>query len=62
MRLIALFLTVCVVTVQQLSDWTYGLAGLIGVLLLLIGSRRRNATCSALAAMVLAALITRPAL
>lgn len=38
------------------------IALIVTVLLLLISSWKRNATCSALAAMVLAALITRPAL
>ncbi|MZF90016.1 hypothetical protein GTY56_34355 [Streptomyces sp. SID5643] len=50
------------VALHALAQWRYGATGLMALVLLLVGIWRRNATCSAVAAIVLAALVTRPAL
>jgi hypothetical protein len=55
-------LTVCIVTVDQLAQWRYGPAGLVALALLVIGIRRRNHTCSTIGAVMLALMVTRPAL
>ncbi|MGH4029466.1 hypothetical protein ACQB60_11085 [Actinomycetota bacterium Odt1-20B] len=62
MRVLSLLAAVFVVTVDQFVQWKYGPAGIAGLLLLTIGVRARNATCSSLGAVVLALSITGPAL
>lgn len=60
--LIELLRSTPVATLHALAQWRYGVAGLMALALLRVGIRRRNAMCSAVAAMILAALVTRPAL
>ncbi|WP_020140181.1 hypothetical protein [Streptomyces sp. 351MFTsu5.1] len=62
MPVIAFLLAVFVVTVEQLSQWRYGPMGIVALTLLAIGIRSRNHTCSAIGAVALALLVTRPAL
>ncbi|MFE0106610.1 hypothetical protein [Streptomyces sp. NPDC059009] len=62
MRALSLLAAVFVVTVDQFVQWKYGPAGIAGLLLLTIGVRAHNATCSSLGAVVLALSITGPAL
>lgn len=47
---------------EQLVEWQYGPLGIIGMLLLTVGIKARNATCSSLGAVVLAMLVAGPAL
>jgi hypothetical protein len=55
-------LALLVVTVEELARWRYGATGLIALALLALGIRFRNHTCSAIGAVTLSALVTRPAL
>ncbi len=47
---------------EQLVQWKYGPMGIIGLLLLTIGLKARSPALSSIGAVVLAALVTRPAL
>ena len=47
---------------EQLVQWKYGPMGIIGLLLLTIGLTARSPALSSIGAVVLAALVTRPAL
>ncbi|MET7572690.1 hypothetical protein ABZT04_29935 [Streptomyces sp. NPDC005492] len=62
MRVTGLVGTVALVTFDQLARWRYGPVGVIALLLLLIGIKARNHTCSTIGAVALALLVTRPAL
>jgi hypothetical protein len=57
-----LLTTVFTLSLEQFLHWRYGPAGLVGLLLLTVGVRTGNPTCSSLGAVVLALLITGPAL
>jgi hypothetical protein len=59
---IAFLLSVFVVTVDQLTQWRYGPVGIVALILLVVGIRTRNHTCSTIGAVALALLVTRPAL
>jgi hypothetical protein len=54
--------TVFTAGVEQFLQWRYGPMGLVGLVLLTVGLRARNATCSSLGVVVLALLITGPTL
>ncbi|MFD7876292.1 hypothetical protein ACFV5G_19670 [Streptomyces sp. NPDC059766] len=58
---LALLTAVLGVGLEQTVQWKYGAAGVIGLLLLSIGIRARNPTVSSIGAVMLAALVTRPA-
>ncbi|GGV48150.1 hypothetical protein [Streptomyces griseoflavus] len=62
MQLIALLSAVLVITVQQLVEWQFGVAGLVGLLLLTIGIRANRPGISSAGAVLLALLVSRPAL
>ncbi|MEW2525674.1 hypothetical protein [Streptomyces sp. NPDC047071] len=62
MPAIALLAAVFAVVAEQLVQWKYGTLGIIGLLLLTVGVKARNTTCSSLGALVLALLVTGPAL
>ncbi|MFE7275375.1 hypothetical protein [Streptomyces sp. NPDC057623] len=47
---------------EQLVQWKYGPMGIIGLLLLTIGIKAKSPALSTIGALVLAALVTRPAL
>ncbi|KUM72250.1 hypothetical protein [Streptomyces curacoi] len=51
-----------VLTVEQFLRWRYGVPGLAALALLVIGIKARNQTCSAIGAVALALMISRPAL
>jgi len=59
---IAFLLAVCVATLDQLARWRYGPVGIVALILLAVGLRARNHTCSTIGAVALALLVTRPAL
>ncbi|MGX1270843.1 hypothetical protein [Streptomyces phaeoluteigriseus] len=50
------------VALEQTVQWKYGTAGSIGLLLLTIGIRSRRPTLSSAGAVILALLVTGPAL
>ncbi|CAM5455044.1 hypothetical protein [Streptomyces pilosus] len=62
MQLLALLSAVLVISVQQLVEWKFGMAGLVGLLLLTIGIRANRPGISSAGAVLLALLVSRPAL
>ncbi|MFI6338423.1 hypothetical protein [Streptomyces sp. NPDC050535] len=62
MPLIALVSAVFVVGFEQLVQWHYGPAGIVGLLLLTIGIKAKNPMCSSIGAVVLALMVAGPAL
>ncbi|MEV6091359.1 hypothetical protein AB0N39_14955 [Streptomyces cellulosae] len=61
MPVIALISAV-VVTVEQLVQWRYGAAGLLGLLLVTVGIHANRPGVSSAGAVLLALLVARPAL
>ncbi|MFH8937099.1 hypothetical protein [Streptomyces griseosporeus] len=62
MPALALLSAVLVVTFEQLVQWKYGPMGIIGLLLLTVGLKAKSPAVSSLGAVVLALLVTGPAL
>ncbi|MDT0398558.1 MULTISPECIES: hypothetical protein [Streptomyces] len=62
MPVLALVSAVLVITVEQLVQWQYGAAGIVGLLLLTIGIRANRPGLSSAGAVLLALLVARPAL
>ncbi len=62
MQMLALLSAVLVITAQQLVEWQFGVAGLVGLLLLTIGIRANRPGISSAGAVLLALLVSRPAL
>lgn len=62
MAVLALLAAVFAVTIEQFVQWRYGPTGLIGLLLLSIGIKAKNHTCSSIGAVVLALMMTGPAI
>ncbi|MBN0045106.1 hypothetical protein JS756_13495 [Streptomyces actuosus] len=62
MPALALLSAVLVVTFEQAVRWKYGPMGIVGLLLLTIGLKAKSPAVSSLGAVVLALLVTGPAL
>ncbi|MEV0225779.1 hypothetical protein [Streptomyces sp. NPDC050704] len=62
MPAIAVLSAVFVVGFEQFVEWRYGPSGIVGLLLLTIGVRTKSPTCSSIGAVVLALMVTGPAL
>ncbi|MEU0787544.1 hypothetical protein ABZ341_39140 [Streptomyces sp. NPDC006173] len=62
MPVIALLAAVFVVGFEQLVQWQYGPSGIVGLLLLAIGIKAKSPTCSSIGAVVLALMVSGPAL
>ncbi|MFE0255502.1 MAG: hypothetical protein HOZ81_24195 [Streptomyces sp.] len=62
MPVLALLSAVFVVGVEQTLQWKYGTTGIIGLLLLTIGIKAKNPAISSMGAVVLAILVSGPAL
>ncbi|MHB9759765.1 hypothetical protein ACYBSK_35750 [Streptomyces sp. BYX5S] len=62
MSVLSLLAAVVTITFEQLLQWRYGTAGLVGLLLLAIGAKARNATCSSIGGVLLAITVSGPAL
>jgi hypothetical protein len=62
MAFLSLLSAVFVITFEQLVQWHYGPAGIIGLLLLTIGVKARNATCGSIGGVLLAIMVAGPAL
>ncbi|MFF4901130.1 hypothetical protein [Streptomyces sp. NPDC001068] len=60
-RVTALLAAVALASFDQVTAWRYGVVGVLALLLLAIGIKADKPTCSALGALILALLITRPA-
>jgi len=61
-KLVEAVATTVVLAVQQFVQWRYGVPGLVALVLLAIGLKARNQTCSAIGAVALALMVSRPAL
>lgn len=59
---IALFAAVFAVTFEQFVQWHYGPVGIVGLILLTVGIKAKSPTCSSIGAVVLALMMTRPAI
>ncbi|MGW6291255.1 hypothetical protein [Streptomyces sp. NPDC055058] len=62
MHVLALLSAAFVVTFEQLVQWKYGTAGVLGLLLLTIGIKADRPSVSSAGAVLLAVLVARPAL
>ncbi|MFK4145751.1 hypothetical protein [Streptomyces sp. NPDC004065] len=62
MPALALLSAVLVIGFEQLIQWKYGAMGIIGLLLLTVGIKAKSPTVCSVGAVVLAMLLTRPAL
>ncbi|MET9894586.1 hypothetical protein OG788_21905 [Streptomyces sp. NBC_00647] len=62
MPALALLSAVFVVGFEQLVQWQYGPAGIVGLLLLTIGIKAKSPTCSSVGAVVLALMVAGPAI
>ncbi|MGW0824904.1 hypothetical protein [Streptomyces sp. NPDC002845] len=60
MPALALLSAVFVVGFEQLVQWHYGPAGIVGLLLLTIGIKAKSPTCSSIGAVVLALMVAGP--
>ncbi|MGJ3560125.1 hypothetical protein ACR6C2_22075 [Streptomyces sp. INA 01156] len=62
MPVLALVSAVVVITVEQYVEWKYGIAGIVGLLLLTVGIKANSPGVSSAGAVLLALLLARPAL
>ncbi|MFI6089427.1 hypothetical protein [Streptomyces sp. NPDC051218] len=62
MAVLALLAAAFAVIFEQFVQWRYGPVGIIGLLLLTIGIKAKSPTCSSIGAVVLALMMTGPAL
>jgi hypothetical protein len=62
MPAIALLSALFVEDSQQFIQWKYGTMGIIGLLLISVGTKAKSPTCSSIGAVLLALLIAQPAL
>ncbi|GAB3961540.1 hypothetical protein [Streptomyces sparsus] len=60
MPLLTLFVAAVVVAAERVIESRYGVAGAAGVILLAVGIKARNVTCSCLGAVVLTVLFMSP--
>ncbi|MEU5438649.1 hypothetical protein AB0G73_35645 [Streptomyces sp. NPDC020719] len=62
MPLITLTFAIFAVGFEQLVQWQFGVMGMVALLLLSIGFKGHNHTCTSLGAVILAVLIVQPGL
>ncbi|MEU9333810.1 hypothetical protein AB0D49_11705 [Streptomyces sp. NPDC048290] len=62
MPVLALLSAVFVIGFEQLVQWKYGTTGIVGLLLLSIGLKAKNPTLASVGAVLLALLVTGPAM
>ncbi|MEU6590833.1 hypothetical protein ABZ923_16695 [Streptomyces sp. NPDC046881] len=62
MPVLALLSALLVVGFEQLVEWRFGAAGIVGLLLLTVGIKARNPAVSSAGALLLAVLLAGPAL
>jgi hypothetical protein len=62
MPVLGLVSAVFVIAFEQIVQWRYGAAGIIGLLLLAIGIKTKSPTVSSAGAVLLALLVAGPAL
>jgi hypothetical protein len=59
---LALLSAVLVVGIEQTVQWKYGVTGIVGLLLLTVGIKAKSPAVSSVGAVVLALLVSGPAL
>ncbi len=62
MPILAFVSALLVVTFEQVVQWKYGAAGIVGLLLLTVGIKANSPSVSSAGAVVLALLVAGPAL
>ncbi|MEU3738232.1 MULTISPECIES: hypothetical protein [unclassified Streptomyces] len=62
MAVLALLAATCAITFEQFVQWQYGTTGIVGLLLLTVGIKAKSPTCSSIGAVVLALMMTGPAI
>ncbi|MFE9773868.1 hypothetical protein ACFYOV_19785 [Streptomyces sp. NPDC005931] len=62
MPVLALVSAVLVITLEQLVQWKYGIAGILGLLMLTVGIKAGRPGVSSAGAVLLALLVAKPAL
>ncbi len=62
MPALALLSAAFVVAFEQLVQWKYGPAGIVGLILLTVGVKAKSPAVSSVGAVMLALLVTRPSL
>ncbi|MDL5202382.1 hypothetical protein [Streptomyces sp. ALI-76-A] len=62
MPVLALLSAVLVVGIEQTVQWKYGVTGIVGLLLLTVGIKAKSPAVSSVGAVVLALLVSGPAL
>ncbi|MFC8867869.1 hypothetical protein ACFUAC_09470 [Streptomyces sp. NPDC057148] len=62
MPVLALVSAILFVTLEQVVQWKYGAAGIVGLLLLTVGVKAKSPSVSSAGAVVLALLVAGPAL
>ncbi|ANH92187.1 MULTISPECIES: hypothetical protein [unclassified Streptomyces] len=62
MPVLALVSAVLAVGFEQFVQWRYGAAGMVGLVLLTVGTKAKNHTVSSAGAVLLALLLAGPAL
>lgn len=62
MAVLALLTAAIAIAFEQFVQWQYGPMGLVGLLLLTVGIKAKSPTCSSIGAVVLALMMTGPAI
>lgn len=62
MPALALLSALLVVGCEQFVEWRFGPSGAVGLLLLTVGLKAKSPTCSSIGAVVLALMLSGPAL
>ncbi|MFE6162915.1 hypothetical protein ACFQ7F_28820 [Streptomyces sp. NPDC056486] len=62
MDVLALLAALSTVGFEQFVQWRYGPTGVVGLLLLTVGIKTKSPTCSSIGAVVLALVMTGPAI
>ncbi|MEU6681213.1 hypothetical protein [Streptomyces sp. NPDC046925] len=62
MDVLSLLATVLALAFEQFAHWRYGVTGLLGLLMLALGIKVKSHVCSSIGAVVLALMMTGPAI
>ncbi|MGW5868930.1 hypothetical protein ACWFRJ_43080 [Streptomyces sp. NPDC055239] len=62
MAVLTLLISLSTVGFEQFVQWRYGTTGIVGLLFLTVGIKTKSHTCSSIGAVVLALVLTGPAI
>ncbi|MFF1699552.1 hypothetical protein ACFVXC_38990 [Streptomyces sp. NPDC058257] len=62
MAVLALLTALSTVGFEQFVQWRYGATGIVGLLFLTVGIKTKSPTCSSIGAVVIALVMTGPAI